>query len=423
MTISKEEKEYFRNCFSQIPIKNNFNDIIYELYVIHKYSYRNIVTIVNHVFRKINIQIIIKILEEFDVKRCNKGEDCKSPNGCIQSRSNFNKDNTTIDRKQYICSYCYNYNRNFRRADQTKQNHILEFQKIKEKIKQDEFLVNLYKQEGFTYNDLSTISLRKINNIINLLQKYDIKRCSNSLCKTPIQSRKNFFVDNTSIDGLMSQCRVCQLQYSKIYNLVNLEIIRNKHKEYNDQFGRYNTYASKLNFYGEKVRRDLNNQKLIQVQCKLCKKWFNPTNLQIQNRIRAIDGQAGSVGTECNFYCSQECKELCPLYRIRVSELITQQRLKNNNLNQEDFERMTQELRRYFLKLKNPDRCELCGEKFDQKNLILHHIIPVSIDYISEADKDNIIFICKNCHNQVHQIDGCQNNQLKEFSLENKSCF
>jgi len=423
MVISKEEKEYFRDCFSQIQTKNDFNDVIYELYIIHKYSYRNIVTIINHVFRKINIQDVIKILEEFDVKRCSKGEDCKSPDGCVQSRSNFNKDNNLTDTKKNICSYCYNYNRNFKKSDQTKKNHMLEFQTIKEKDKQDEFLVNLYKKEYFTYNELSTISLRKIKDIINLLKKHDIKRCSNSLCKTPIQSRKNFFVDKSSIDKLMSQCRECQLQYNKVYYLQNVDNLLKKNKKYNNQFIKCNiSYINRIKDH-ETIRIDPNNQELIQVQCKLCKNWFNPTNLQIQNRVNAIDGNCGSIGTENHLYCSEECKGLCPLYKTRVSELITQQRLKNNNLNKEDFERMTQELRRYFLKLKNPDRCELCGEEFDQKDLILHHIIPVSIDYVSEADKGNIIFICQKCHNLSHQKDGCKNSQLKGFSLENKSCF
>jgi hypothetical protein len=262
------------------------------------------------------------------------------------------------------------------------------------------------------------------------LKKHDIKRCSK--CKI-VQTRQNFVKVQDATDYLSCHCRTCTHQYNvankqyraecdKIYRLIHLDEIAEQHKNYYNQLGRYDTYASKLKPYGEKVRQDPNNQELIQVQCKLCKEWFNPTNRKIQTRIRAINGNANSLGTENHLYCSQECKDSCPLYRTRISELITQQRLQNNNLLEEDFQRIQQESRAYFLKIKNPDKCELCGKKLDQSDLIMHHIIPVSIEYIFEADIDNVIFICKNCHGQTHQIDGCKTGQLKSFSIENKLC-
>jgi 5-methylcytosine-specific restriction endonuclease McrA len=106
-----------------------------------------------------------------------------------------------------------------------------------------------------------------------------------------------------------------------------------------------------------------------------------------------------------------------------VSVLITQQRLQNDNLLEEDFKRIQSELRDCFLKSKNPDRCELCGEKLEQKDLILHHITPVADNYMFEADPDNLIFVCKDCHTKLHQKDGCQIGQLRDYSIENKLCF
>jgi len=520
MTILKEEKEYFRECFNQIQTEEDFKNIIYELYIIHKYSYVGIKAIVCHVFRKINIQDVIKIVKEFDVKicskgencksptgciqprenfynhdstdgkksicischkfnhifkkanqikqnhilkfqeikdkdkqdeflinlyktgfstiemtsislrefddmikllkeynikRCSQGENCKSPNGCIQPRENFNNTNT-IDGHVSICVYCQNFNDNFKRANKTKQNYMLEFQTIKEKDKQDEFLVNLYTQ-GFTVPELAGMSLFTNKNIINLLKLQDIKRCGNILCQSPIQSRENFYKDINSSDGLVNQCKTCTFNANQFQYLNNLDSRKKLSKNYRNKFSKYNICAPQIDFI-EEIRRDPNNPELIQVRCKLCKKWFNPTNQQLRDRIIAINGNH-SIGTENHLYCSQECKDSCPLYNIKASQLITQQRLKNNNLSKDDFQRIQQEVRIYFLKIKNPDKCELCGEKLDPKDLILHHIIPVSIDYVSEADIDNVIFVCKDCHNQTHQIDGCKTSQLAQ---ENNLC-
>ena len=507
MIISKEEKEYFKYYFDLIENEDQFKKMVYDLYVNHGYEYRNIATIVRYNYREINVDEIIKILEKFNVKRCGRREDCKSPDGCAQSRDNFCSNRNTKDGKnstceycqkfdkhfnysdtskqkhmlefqntrekenqdQFIvnlykkgynyhylgsislmginyiislllkydikrcsngkdckspdgcvqsrvnfsnsqnmndgknseCSYCFNFSVNFKRANQIKKNYMLEFQKIKDISKQDQFLVQIYKQEKYSYRDLTTISLRTIQNIISLLEKYDIKRCVNPLCKQPIQTRKNFSKSNTTSDGRLNYCKFCII-------------------EYNNQFGNYNIFVQQINFV-ETVRRDPNNQELIQVKCKLCKEWFNPTNRQLRTRINAINGKI-SIGSENHLYCSQECKDSCPLYKTRVSELITQQRLKNNNLTQEDFERIQSEVKTYFLKIKNPNRCELCGEELDEKDLILHHIIPVSINHIFEADIDNVIFVCKHCHNKTHQIDGCKTGQLAHFSMGSKLC-
>jgi hypothetical protein len=508
MIISKEEKKYFKYYFDLIENEEHFEEMVYELYVNHEYEYRNIATIVRYNYREINVDEIIKILEKFNVKRCGRREDCKSPDGCAQSRDNFCSNRNTKDGKnstceycqkfdkhfnysdtskqkhmlefqnirekenqdQFIvnlykkgytyhylgsislmginyiislllkydikrcsngkdckspdgcvqsrvnfsnsqnmndgkyseCSYCFNFSVNFKRANQTKKEYMLEFQKIKDISKQDQFLVQIYKQEKYSYRDLITISLRTMQNIISLLEKYDIKRCTNPLCETPIQSRDNFSKDITTSDGRLNHCKFCIITY---YN----------------QFSNYDNFVQQINFV-ETVRRDPNNQELIQVQCKLCKEWFNPTNSQLKMRVNAINGDRISIGTENHLYCSEECKGLCPLYKTRVSELITQQRLKNNKLIENDFERMQFELRKYFLKIKNPDRCELCGEELDQKDLILHHIVPVTINNMFEADIDNLIFICQKCHNLSHQKDGCTIKQLSQISIENKLC-
>jgi 5-methylcytosine-specific restriction endonuclease McrA len=369
------------------------------------------------------IDNVIILLEKFDIKRCSQGEDCKNPDGCIQSRDNFYDDKKMVDRKHHICSFCNRFDNSFRRADQNKQNHMLEFQKIKEKEEQNEFLVNIYKEGTYNYQELSKISLRKIEDIINLLTKANIKRCGNPNSENPIQSRSNFHIHKKTIDGLSTSCKMCHQKYNKIYTTINSEEISIYNKKYNNRPGLYNAFASRLEFSEiDIIRRDPNNSELIQVQCKLCKEWFNPTNVQLNNRVNAINGKKESIGTECHLYCSEECKHNCPLYRTTVSELLARQSMQTNNLTKNDFKRMRKEIRKYFLKIKNPNRCELCGEELDQKDLILHHIVPVTINNMFEADIDNLIFICQKCHNLSHQKDGCTIRQLSQISIENKLC-
>jgi len=416
-----------QNCmleFQKIKEKEEQDEFLINIYK-DGLDYVDLVTIS---LRK--MESIISLLEEFDIKRCNKGEDCKNPNGWIQSRDNFYNKNTK-DGKDVLCSFCYNFDRNFKKANKTKQKHMLEFQKIKNAKERDEFLVNLYKNK-FKIKYLISVSLRDFDDLLNLLKKYDIKRCANPLCKNPIQSRVNFSKNSITPDGLQDRCQVCRkedylknkdyiCEQHKMHRKNNSEVLKKRQKKYNYSFGKYDTYASQIDFI-DKVRRDPKNNELIQVQCKLCKEWFNPTNSQLKMRVNAINGDRISIGTENHLYCSEECKGLCPLYKTRVSELITQQRLKNNKLIENDFERMQFELRKYFLKIKNPDRCELCGEELDQKDLILHHIVPVTINNMFEADIDNLIFICQKCHNLSHQKDGCTIKQLSQISIENKLC-
>jgi hypothetical protein len=373
---------------------------------------------------------ILKIIKIYGYKRCANGENCKSLFGPLQKFENFYELKNSLDGYDYTCSYCNKFRIHFEMADEHKKEHMLQFQNFQVLEEKEKFIINLYK-EGYESRYLGSITLIGIDEITKILQKYDIKRCGNKLCKTPIQSRKNFAKSPNSSDGLQNRCSNCFNQYylknidkiseqHKLYNFINVEKNLQIKKNYLKKIGKYNTYASQIDFV-EKVRRDPKNLELIQVQCKLCKKWFNPTNQELRARIGAINGKY-SIGTEYHLYCSQECKDSCPLYNVNVSQLITQQRLKNNNLVKEDFKRIQQELRKYFLKLRNPNKCELCEEEFNQKDLILHHIVPVAIEHMFEADGDNVIFICKDCHNQVHHIDGCQNNQLSQFSQETYLC-
>jgi len=67
-------------------------------------------------------------------------------------------------------------------------------------------------------------------------------------------------------------------------------------------------------------------EKIIQVRCKSnnCNKWFTPSYIQLYERIRSIE-----INELDNsyFYCSEECKDECPLYGKRAETLINQDKI------------------------------------------------------------------------------------------------
>ena len=83
-------------------------------------------------------------------------------------------------------------------------------------------------------------------------------------------------------------------------------------KKYRSSFAKYDIYIDKIKTYHE-CRRDPINLELIQIRCKYCNKWFNPTIQQINNRITSIIGDYKWRG-ERDLYCSNSCKKSCPIY-------------------------------------------------------------------------------------------------------------
>jgi hypothetical protein len=73
----------------------------------------------------------------------------------------------------------------------------------------------------------------------------------------------------------------------------------------------------------EEMRYNPDNIEEIQVHCKNheCKNskeqggWFTPTINQLSHRRYTVENPRGFG--ESNFYCCQECKDACPLYRFR----------------------------------------------------------------------------------------------------------
>ena len=132
-------------------------------------------------------------------------------------------------------------------------------------------------------------------------------------------------------------------------------------------------------------------------KCTYCGEWYKPTILSLQSRLSAING-TGSGG-ECRLYCSNNCKNDCPSYR---------QHLYFRDQKPATSREVQPELRQMVFERDNWT-CQKCNTYKDdlQVGLHCHHIEGIQWEPIESADLDICITYCKNCHKEIHRIEGC----------------
>jgi len=150
-----------------------------------------------------------------------------------------------------------------------------------------------------------------------------------------------------------------------------------------------------------------NEDKKIEVRCTYCGKWYIPTSVEMDNRIRSIRQETFGNG----FYCSSSCKELCPIHWQVLWP-------KNYKPYENDPYKMrvevSSELRKVVFK-RDDYTCQKCEKK---ESLECHHIDPVSQEPFFANDPDSCITLCKECHKFIHtKIEGC-----KYYELKKKEC-
>jgi hypothetical protein len=158
-------------------------------------------------------------------------------------------------------------------------------------------------------------------------------------------------------------------------------------------FAVFDTLAPRISWCND-VRRNPNDKAQLQTTCALCNKWFCPTKSQIYSRLTAINNKQG----DGNFYCSDECKSACPVYKkvkFRAGEAPSQDRP-----GQKEWRKHVIVCAEYT--------CERCGKIFNEKDLFAHHIKAVAQQPIESMDIDNGMALCKDCHKIVHSETGCR---------------
>lgn len=270
----------------------------------------------------------------------------------------------------------------------------------------------------------------------------NMKICSK--CKKE-RSKKDFDKDKNRKDGLCYWCKKCiaekckkyyennKIKIEKYYNKNRIEILKrakkyydeNKekrkkylkenrieilkyHQKYSAKYcknkANYDTYAPQIS-YADKVK---NVDGFLQVKCTYCGKWYCPTVLSIQNRIKALNGIINSKGAENRLYCSDECKQACPIY---WKQLYQEGHTKKN---QNPAREVQSELRQMVFE-RDEYICIKCGKHQDELTVPLHchHIEGILWEPIESADIDMCMTVCKNCHKEIHQQEDCKYIDMK----------
>ena len=92
----------------------------------------------------------------------------------------------------------------------------------------------------------------------------------------------------------------------------------------------------------EEEMRDSLNQEIgksgVEFRCKKCNDWFLPINPAIPSRITALETGIG----ECFLYCSNECKNSCSLFNVKISTILNHN--VENNISQAEYQTFRQEV-------------------------------------------------------------------------------
>ena len=169
----------------------------------------------------------------------------------------------------------------------------------------------------------------------------------------------------------------------------------------------YDTYAPQLEWC-EEVRRSPRDRNILEVKCVYCGRWYIPKLWSVKSRRDSINKE--SVKGELRFYCSNSCKNSCPLYGKTPEQLMKEDAIRVGRLSWLDLGREVQaELRQLVLE-RDRHKCTKCGSL---ENLHCHHILPVTEEPLLSADIDNCITLCEDCHKEAHKNDGCRYGQLR----------
>ena len=156
----------------------------------------------------------------------------------------------------------------------------------------------------------------------------------------------------------------------------------------------FDTYSSQISF-AEGVRRKNSDLKVLEVKCAYCGEWYVSTVIAVQERIRSLN----SVGSDSRLYCSDKCKQECPIYKkIKYPR----------GFSPATSREVQPELRQMRFKIDNYT-CQKCKKHQDELEVGLHchHIEGIRWEPLESADLDKVITYCKTCHLEVHKIEGC----------------
>ena len=157
-----------------------------------------------------------------------------------------------------------------------------------------------------------------------------------------------------------------------------------------DNIPLYDTFAPQFSTNFEETKSIMVCEiKALGVKChnSNCKKWFVPKTTSVRNRLQSFKGQTTAQN---NFYCSDECKEMCSTFNKRVYP-------KGQNPNKQTERPYTSEQYQLYRKTvleRENYICEYCGARATE----VHHEKSQKTDPMFVVDPDYGHAVCKGCH-------------------------
>lgn len=249
-------------------------------------------------------------------------------------------------------------------------------EEIKEKIKE----TNLHRYGVEHIFQLKEIKEKRKQTMI---ERYGVKYpCQSKEIK---QKRKQTNLDRYGVEYT--------LQLKEIREKIKETLLKKNNIGFIDNKPLYSYFNDKINW----IESTRNNNSILEVRCKKCGKWFIPNKIQLQNRIQVLNGNRGTV--ENNLYCSENCKNSCSIFGQQLYP-----KGQNPNIDrpyQQDWSKQVKEIA--------GNKCEICESTM---HLQSHHILPVKTHPHLQADIDNGICLCNNCHSKYGHSDECSTGNL-----------
>lgn len=160
-------------------------------------------------------------------------------------------------------------------------------------------------------------------------------------------------------------------------------------------------------------------EKIIQVHCKnhncLSSKekggWFTPTYSQIHERIRNLE----NFGLDKNyFYCSEKCKNECPLFGKTVNQLIREDQIRAGIIEDPWYNSSEYKIWRDRVFELDNSKCVWCGKEAT----IAHHILPQKTHPNLSLDPENGLSCCQECHYKYGHKGECSTGNLGKLVCE-----
>jgi len=219
-------------------------------------------------------------------------------------------------------------------------------------------------------------------------------------------SRLKHFDDYYKKTGkdLRPNCKSCSIKIrqnnkkSKIYKIKSNYSTVEYSQYYEDNLG-----------YADPIR---NNNNILETRCTYCGEWFKSIRRSLYTRIQSLNGN--NVG-EARLYCSEQCKQECPIYGKPAAQLIKEDMVRAGRISPQELNREVQPELRQMVFARDNYTCQKCNIHRDDldNGLHCHHIEGIRWSPLESADVDHCITVCVKCHKKIHKIPGCNYYEMR----------